>query len=63
MMDERIFTQQLLDSEQMLYRISCTLLRSEDDRRDAMQETALKAWQNRDRLREDKYFKTWISAS
>ena len=61
MMDERIFTQQLLDSEQMLYRISCTLLRSEDDRRDAMQETALKAWQNRDKLREERYFKTWVS--
>ena len=61
MMDERLFTQKLLESEQMLYRIACALLRSETDRQDAMQETALKAWQNCGRLREEQYFKTWIS--
>ena len=33
MMDERYFTQKLLDSEAMLYRIACTLLRNEEDRR------------------------------
>ncbi len=60
MMDERQFTQKLLDSEQMLYRIACALLRSETDRQDAMQETALKAWQNSGYLREEQYFKTWI---
>ena len=60
MMDERLFTQRLLESEQMLYRIACALLRSETDRQDAMQETALKAWQNQGRLREEQYFKTWI---
>ena len=61
MMDERLFTQKLLESEQMLYRIACALLRSETDRQDAMQETALKAWQNSGYLREEQYFKTWIS--
>ena len=60
MMDERLFTQRLLESEPMLYRIACALLRSETDRQDAMQETALKAWQNQGRLREEQYFKTWI---
>ena len=60
MMDERLFTQKLLESEQMLYRIACALLRSETDRQDAMQETALKAWQNQGRLREEQYFRTWI---
>ena len=44
-MEERRFTLKLLESEQMLYRIACAFLRSEADRRDAMQETALKAWQ------------------
>ena len=61
MMDEQRFTRRLLDSEQMLYRIACALLRSEADRQDAMQETAMKAWKNRDGLREEQYFKTWIS--
>ena len=61
MMNERDFTDRLLESERMLYRIACGLLRSEADRQDALQETALKAWQNCGRLREEQYFKTWIS--
>ena len=61
MMEERPFTQRLLESEPMLYRIACALLRSETDRQDAMQETALKAWKNRASLREEQYFRTWIS--
>ena len=27
-----------------------------------MQETALKAWQNRRRLREERFFKTWVTS-
>lgn len=60
-MDQQSFTVQLLSSGKMLYRISCALLRSEEDRKDALQETALKAWTHRDQLREEQYFKTWIS--
>ena len=60
MMDERYFTQKLLDSEAMLYRIACTLLRNEEDRRDALQETALKAWRARGQLRNEQYFTTWL---
>ena len=61
MLEERLFTQKLLESEQMLHRIACAFLRSESDRQDAMQETALKAWQHRNRLREERFFKTWIT--
>ncbi len=60
-MNEQLFTQKLLSSEQMLYRIACSMLRSEADRQDVLQETALKAWQHQYRLREEKYFKTWIA--
>ena len=60
MMDERAFTRMLLENEQMLYRIACGLLRSEEDRRDAMQDAARKAWQNRKNLREEKHCKTWL---
>ena len=60
-MDEQEFTRRLLDSEQMLYRIACVMLRSPEDRQDAMQETAMKAWQSRLRLREDRYFTTWLT--
>ena len=61
MLEERLFTQKLLESEQMLHRIACAFLRSESDRQDAMQETALKAWLHRNRLREERFFKTWIT--
>ena len=60
-MEERLFTQKLFESEQMLYRIACAFLRSESDRQDAMQETALKAWKHRGKLREEQYFSTWIT--
>ena len=60
-MNEQFFTQKLLESEPMLYRIGCSLLSREADRQDAMQETALKAWQGCGRLREERYFKTWIA--
>ncbi len=60
MMDERAFTRMLLENEQTLYRIACGLLRSEEDRKDAIQDALLKAWQNRQYLREEKYCKTWL---
>lgn len=61
MLDEQTFLEKLLGAEQMLYHIACTMLREENDRRDALQETALKAWQHRGRLREDRYFTTWVT--
>lgn len=61
MMDETTFTDRLLHAEPMLYRVSCALLREEADRRDALQETALKAWQHRASLREEQYFTTWLT--
>ena len=34
--------------------------RNEEDRRDALQETALKAWRARGQLRNEQYFTTWL---
>lgn len=61
MLDEQTFLEKLLGAEQMLYHVACTLLREENDRRDALQETALKAWQHRGNLREERYFATWVT--
>lgn len=61
MMDDKVFTQKLLESEGMLYRVAASLLPGEADRMDAMQETALKAWQNRQTLREEARFSAWIT--
>ena len=43
-----------------MYRIARTILRNDEDCRDAMQEAALRAWEKRYSLREEKYFGTWL---
>ena len=58
-MDEQTYLDRMQAAEQVLYRVACTLLDSEADRRDAMQETALRAWEKRDTLRQEQYFQTW----
>ena len=54
-MDKEEFTRRLLQSEQMLYRIARTLLSSDADCADAVQEALLRAWQRRDSLRAVSY--------
>ena len=60
-MDKKTFMEHMLAGEGTLYRTACALLSSEEDRRDALQETALRAWQRRDTLREEKFFTTWVT--
>ena len=51
-MDEQTFLTHLQAAENTLYHVACTLLRSEADRCDALQDTALRAWQHRNSLRQ-----------
>lgn len=60
-MNKQEFTNRVLAMENRLYRISCGLLESHQDRLDAVQEAVLKAWVNQGRLREEKYFETWLT--
>ena len=46
--------------ERRLYRIARTMLRSDADCEDAVQETLLKAWAGRNGLRNEAYFETWL---
>lgn len=59
-MDKEFFVSQIEACGSMLYRVAWSMLRNEDDCRDALQETALKAWEKRSKLHERRYFKTWI---
>ena len=59
-MDKDEFIRLALDSEPTLFHISFTILHNEQDCADAVQEAMLKAYENRHKLREIKYFKTWI---
>lgn len=60
-MTKAFFVQEMERSSDMLYRIAFTLLRNNEACRDALQETALKAWEKRDTLREESYFRTWAT--
>ena len=54
----------ILKAEEMrlpLYRTACAYLRQEADRMDAVQEALLKAWKALPELREERYFKTWLT--
>ena len=59
-MDREEFVRRVHALEQQMYRICCGQLRDEQDRRDAVQETILRAWQGVRRLRNTDYFETWL---
>lgn len=59
-MDKDEFLRLAIDSEPTLFHVSFSILHNEQDCADAAQEAMLKAYENRHKLREIKYFKTWI---
>lgn len=60
-MDKSEFTRRVTDMRDRLYRVTCGMLRERQDRLDAVQEAVLKAWANRDGLRNEDYFETWLT--
>ena len=60
-MDKERFVSEIEAHSGMLYRVAWSILRNEDDCKDALQEAALKAWEKRGTLREVSYFRTWIT--
>ncbi len=58
--DESAFDELILLIQKEMYLIAKTKLKNEDDVADAIQETILLAYKNLRKLRDDKYFKTWI---
>lgn len=59
-MDKEEFLRLALDAEPTLFHVSFSILHNEQDCADAVQEAILKAYENRHKLKEIKYFKTWI---
>ena len=59
-MDRNEFAARVVAQTDRMYRIAWILLRHPEDCRDAMQETALRAWEKRATLREEAYFATWL---
>ena len=59
-MTKEEFVRQAEDMRLPMYRVASAYLRQECDRLDAAQEALMKAWQALPRLKEEKYFKTWL---
>ncbi len=49
------------EKSQMLYRVARTILRNDEDCKDALQETILRAWESRHQLKDESLFGTWIT--
>lgn len=60
-MNKNEFTSRVVEQTDRMYRIAWTILHNDADCRDAMQETALRAWEKRYTLREPAYFATWLT--
>ena len=60
-MDKDFFVKEIEAHSGMLYRVAYTILRNDDACKDALQDTAMKAWEKRGTLKELRYFRTWIT--
>jgi len=60
-MDKQFFTQEVKQAERSLYRIARSYLPTDADAADAVQEALARAWAKRDVLREEQYFRTWLT--
>ena len=60
-MDKDTFVARIEAKADSLYRVAWAILTHNDDVADALQETALRAWQHRHQLRHEEYFGTWVT--
>ena len=59
-MEKSFFTEQITLYQESMYRVAYSLLRNNEDVKDAIQETVLKAWTHQNRLRNTHAFRPWI---
>ncbi len=60
-MDRQTYLAALEKHQQTLFRVAWAILGNRADVADALQDTALLAWQKRHTLREEKYIGTWLT--
>ena len=58
--DPDAFGQLVQENLQKMYRIAISILQTEEDAADAIQETMLKCWQKINQVRNEDYFETWL---
>ena len=59
-MNRTDFILRVRECERRLYRVARTMLHSDADCEDAVQEALLRAWAKRSSLREERFFETWL---
>lgn len=59
--DKVAFVELMKENELSLYKVAKSILKNDEDVADAMQETILSALEKISELKEDKYFKTWLT--
>ncbi len=59
--DKETFVAESEANTGMMYRVARSILQNDADCQDAVQDALLKAWANRAKLREDRYFRTWMT--
>ena len=60
-MNKEEFTQRVLEAESSLYHVALAASANKSDCEDAVQEAILTAYEKLHTLREEKYFKTWLT--
>ena len=60
-MDRDSFIAEIEACSGMMYRVAWSILRNNADCEDALQNALLRAWEKRRTLREEQYFKTWLT--
>lgn len=60
-MDRQFFIASAQAMERSMYCIARSYLRCEADCEDALQNALLRAWEKRSSLREERYFRTWLT--
>lgn len=59
--DPDAFTELMQKQMQSMYKVAKSILRSDEDVADAIQETILCCWEKLSQLKEIRYFKTWMT--
>ena len=60
-MDRGSFAAAIEACSEMMFRVAWSILRNRTDVQDALQDAALKAWEKRNTLRNEQFFRTWIT--
>ena len=59
-MTKETFTELILESEQILFKVAMSMLRNESDSEDAVQTAIMTAFEKLSTLKHEEYFRTWL---